>query len=113
MSHGRAINFVLLSDKCPTRRRLRILSVPSRAVRLSGSRVPHASECDPAKALMAQVIQVEMRTATTHAVTWLDASLKPKPGMVLVCKGDPRAWSVVHAYGNGEGSKGQQYRLES
>ncbi len=30
MSHGRAINFVLPSDKCPTRCRLRTLSVPPR-----------------------------------------------------------------------------------
>jgi hypothetical protein len=48
---------------------------------------------------MAQVIQVEIRTVTTHTVTWLDAALKPKPGMVLVCKGDLRPWTVVHAYG--------------
>jgi hypothetical protein len=47
---------------------------------------------------MAQIIQVEIRTGTTHTVTWLDAALKTKPGMVLVCKGDPRRWSVVHTY---------------
>jgi hypothetical protein len=47
---------------------------------------------------MAQVIQVELRTGTTHTVTWLDAALKPKPGMALVCKGDPRLWLVVYAY---------------
>jgi hypothetical protein len=47
---------------------------------------------------MAQVVQVEIRTGTTHTMTWLDAALKLKPGMVLVCKGDPRRWSVVHAY---------------
>jgi len=47
---------------------------------------------------MAQVIQVEVRTGTTHTVTWLDTALKTKP-MVLVCKGDPRRWSVVHTYG--------------
>ena len=35
---------------------------------------------------MAQVIQVELRTDTTHTVTWLDAALKPKPGMALLCK---------------------------
>jgi hypothetical protein len=28
------------------------------------------------------VIQVEIRTDTTHTLTWLDAALKPKPGMV-------------------------------
>jgi hypothetical protein len=48
---------------------------------------------------MAQVIQVEVRTGTTHTVTWLDTALKTKPGMVLVCKGDPRRWSVVYTYG--------------
>jgi hypothetical protein len=48
---------------------------------------------------MAHVIQVEIRTGTTHTVTWLDGALKPKPGMALVCKGDPRPWTVVHAYG--------------
>jgi hypothetical protein len=36
------------------------------------------------------VIQVELRTDTTHTLTWLDAALKPKPGMVLLCKGEPR-----------------------
>jgi len=25
--------------------------------------------------------------------------LKPKSGMVLRCKDDPRPWTVVHAYG--------------
>jgi hypothetical protein len=49
--------------------------------------------------MMAQFIQVEIRTGTTHTVTWLDGALKPKPGMALVCKGDPRPWTVVHAYG--------------
>jgi hypothetical protein len=47
---------------------------------------------------MAQVIQVEIKTGTTHTITWLDAALKVKPGMALVCKGDPRPWSVVHTY---------------
>jgi hypothetical protein len=47
---------------------------------------------------MAQVIQVEIKTGTTHTLTWLDAALKLKPGMALVCKGDPRSWSVVHTY---------------
>jgi hypothetical protein len=32
-------------------------------------------------------------------VTWLDGALKPKPGMALLCKGDLRPWTVVHAYG--------------
>ncbi len=44
------------------------------------------------------LVQVELRTHTTHTLTWLDAALKPKPGMVLVCKDDPRPWTVVHAY---------------
>jgi len=48
---------------------------------------------------MTQVIQVEIRTGCTHTVTWLDAALKPKPGMALLCKGDLRPWTVVHAYG--------------
>lgn len=48
---------------------------------------------------VAHVIQVEMRTGTTHTVTWLDAALKPKPGMAFVCKGDPRPWTIVHVYG--------------
>jgi hypothetical protein len=47
---------------------------------------------------MEHVIQVELRTDTTHTLTWLDANLKPKPGMVLLCKDDPRPWTVVHAY---------------
>jgi hypothetical protein len=49
---------------------------------------------------MAQVIQVEIRTGTTHTLTWLDAALKLKPDMALVCNGDPRPWIVVHAYNN-------------
>jgi hypothetical protein len=48
---------------------------------------------------LTQIIQVELRTDTTHTVTWLDAALNPKPGMALVCKGDSRPWVVVHAYG--------------
>jgi hypothetical protein len=47
---------------------------------------------------MAQVIQVEIKTGTTHTITWFDAALKLKPGMALVCKGDPRSWSVLHTY---------------
>jgi hypothetical protein len=47
---------------------------------------------------MAHVIQVELRTDTTHTLAWLDAALKLKPGMVLLCDGDPRPWTVVHAY---------------
>lgn len=48
---------------------------------------------------MEHVIQVELRTDTTHTLTWLDAALKPKPGMILLCKGDPRQWTVMHVYG--------------
>lgn len=33
-----------------------------------------------------------------HTVTWLSAELKPKEGMMLSCKGDPREWRVVKAY---------------
>jgi len=50
------------------------------------------------KIIMAQLIQVEIRTDTTHTLTWLDAALKAKPGMILLCKDDPRPWTVVHAY---------------
>jgi hypothetical protein len=49
---------------------------------------------------MEHVIQVELKTNTTHMLTWLDTALKPKPGMVLFCKGDLRSWTVVHAYTN-------------
>jgi hypothetical protein len=48
---------------------------------------------------MEHAIQVELRTDTTHTLTWLDTALKPKSGMVLRCKDDPRPWTVVHAYG--------------
>ena len=47
---------------------------------------------------MDHVVQVELKTDTTHTLTWLDAALKPKPGMVLLCKDDPRPWTVVHTY---------------
>jgi hypothetical protein len=47
---------------------------------------------------MEHVIQVELRTDTTHTLTWLDAALKPKPGMVLLHKDDQRLWTVVHSY---------------
>jgi hypothetical protein len=49
--------------------------------------------------IVEHIIQVELRTDKTHTLTWLDAALKPKVGMVLVCKDDPRLWTVVHAYG--------------
>jgi hypothetical protein len=47
---------------------------------------------------MDNVIQVELRTGTTHTLTWLNTTLKPKLGMVVLCKGNPRRWTVVHAY---------------
>ena len=50
--------------------------------------------------LMEHMIQVELKTDSTHTLTWLNAALKPKPGMILLCKGDPRTWTVVHAYTN-------------
>jgi hypothetical protein len=48
--------------------------------------------------MMPRAIQVEIKTGTTHTITWLDAALKLKPGMALVCKGDPRSWCVVHTF---------------
>jgi hypothetical protein len=47
---------------------------------------------------MEHVIQVELRTDTTHTLTWLDTALKPKAGMVFRCKDDPRPWTIVHVY---------------
>jgi hypothetical protein len=55
---------------------------------------------------MEHIIQVELRTDTTHTLTWLDATLKPKPGMVLLCKDDPRPWTVVHAYTTAQEMRG-------
>jgi hypothetical protein len=49
---------------------------------------------------MAQVIQVEIKTGTTHTLTWLDAALKLKADTALVCNGYPLPWTVVHAYNN-------------
>ena len=57
---------------------------------------------------MEHIIQVELRTDTTHTLTWIDAALKPKPGMVLLCKGDPRPWTVLHAY-----STAQEIRMNN
>ena len=50
------------------------------------------------KCIVEHVIQVEIGTDATHTLTWLDAALKPKPGMVLLQKNDHRPWTVVHAY---------------
>jgi hypothetical protein len=47
---------------------------------------------------MDHLVQVELITGTTHTVTWLNAALKPKPGMILLCTGDSRQWTVVHVY---------------
>ena len=50
MSRGRTVNSVFPSDRCLTCRRPRTLgSSSARAVGLSGSRIPHAFECDPAR----------------------------------------------------------------
>jgi len=57
---------------------------------------------------MEHIIQVELRTDTTHTLTWIDAALKRKPGMVLVCKDDPRPWTVLHAY-----STAQEIRMNN
>jgi len=46
---------------------------------------------------MDHVIQVELRTGKTHTMTWLNAAMKLKPGVVLLCDDDPRLWTVVHA----------------
>ena len=54
---------------------------------------------------MEHIVQVELRTDSTHTLTWLDATLKPKPGMVLLCKDDERAWTVVHAYSTAQESE--------
>ena len=47
---------------------------------------------------MEHVIQAELRTGTTHTVTWLGAALRPKPGWVVLYNDDPRLWTVMHAY---------------
>lgn len=53
---------------------------------------------------MARVIQVELTTPAKEAgslscmVTWMEAALKPAVGMLVVCKGDKRQWTVAHAY---------------
>ena len=36
---------------------------------------------------MSQIVQVELRTDTTHTMIWLDAALRPNPGIGLLCKG--------------------------
>jgi hypothetical protein len=56
---------------------------------------------------MDHVIPVELRPGTTHILTWLNAALKPKPGMVLLCNGDPRPWTVVDAYHITAGKRGR------
>jgi hypothetical protein len=37
-------------------------------------------------------------TGEINLVTWVDAALGPKPGTVVPMKGDPREWTVKHAY---------------
>jgi hypothetical protein len=61
---------------------------------------------------MAQVIQVEIKTGTTHTITWLDAALKVKPGMALVCKGDALVVRRTHIPSHGARSEGLGRRLE-
>jgi hypothetical protein len=51
---------------------------------------------------MSKQVQVHITTPTTsgeiNRVDWIDEALKPKTGMVLPMKGDPRVWTVKHAY---------------
>jgi len=44
------------------------------------------------------VHDVEAGIKEIHTVTWIEADLKPKLGMTLVCGKDPRRWRVLHAY---------------
>ena len=47
-------------------------------------------------------VQCHLVTPATNGevniLTWVDESLKPKLGMVIPIKGDPREWKVKHAY---------------
>jgi hypothetical protein len=45
-----------------------------------------------------KVVQVELQHETTHTVCWVEESLKPATGMILICGKDPRRWEVVKAY---------------
>lgn len=51
---------------------------------------------------MSKQVQCHLTTPTTsgeiNIVTWVDASLNPKPGQTVPMKGDPREWTVKHAY---------------
>lgn len=51
---------------------------------------------------MSRQVQCHLTTPTTRGelniITWVDESLKPKQGMVVPMKGDPREWTVLHAY---------------
>jgi hypothetical protein len=51
---------------------------------------------------MSRQVQCHLITPTTtgeiNIVTWVDEGLKPKAGMTVPMKGDPRVWTVKHAY---------------
>lgn len=47
---------------------------------------------------MTSLVQVELQTGNTHTLTWVESSLKPKVGMSMTRKGDPRTWIVVEVY---------------
>jgi hypothetical protein len=50
---------------------------------------------------MKKLVQCELSTgpaAKVRTVTWVEATLNPKPGMRLEMKGDARVWTVVQAY---------------
>lgn len=51
---------------------------------------------------MSKQVQCHMTTPSTtgdiNIVTWVDESLKPKPGTVVPVKGDSREWTVKTAY---------------
>ena len=47
---------------------------------------------------MHSLIQVEIQTGVTHTLTWLEATMKPRTGMNMTHKGDPRLWTIVAVY---------------
>lgn len=53
---------------------------------------------------MKRLVQCHLTTPTTtgeiNRVDWVDESLKPKAGMTLTLKGDPRVWTVKTSYTN-------------
>lgn len=46
-------------------------------------------------------------TGEINRLDWVDESLKPKPGMTLTMKGDPRVWTVKYAYVNSPTEAGE------